>query len=135
MQQIVRLDRRYAHVDDLHMRTETRSITIAAAPRAVLDYVGDPTRLPAWAPDFATSVEPADGHWLVNGELRVDVRVAREQGTVDIVSAEDPRRGVFTRVLPNGDGSEYLFTQLFPDGTPDDAIEHQIAVVEAELQR
>jgi hypothetical protein len=55
-------------------------------------------------------------------------------GTVDIVSAVDPRRGVFTRVLANGEGSEYLFTQFFPDDTPDDAVQRQVAVVEGELR-
>jgi hypothetical protein len=116
------------------MRTETRSITIAAPPSAVLDYVGDARTLPAWAPGFAQSVAPEDGHWRINDAFLVDVVVSREQGTVDIVSTENPRRGVFTRVLANGDGSEYLFTQFFPDGTPEADIERQVSVVEGELR-
>jgi len=70
----------------------------------------------------------------VNGELEIDVRTSREAGTVDIVSARDPRRGVFTRVIGNGEGSEYLFTQLFPEGTSDDEIAGQVAVVDQELR-
>jgi uncharacterized protein YndB with AHSA1/START domain len=116
------------------MRTETRSITIAAPPEAVLDYVGDARTLPAWAPAFARTVEPEGEHWRVNGEALIDVVVSREHGTVDIVSATQPRRGVFTRVLANGDGSEYLFTQLFPDGSSEDAVARQLAVVEGELR-
>jgi hypothetical protein len=115
------------------MRTETRSIAIAAAPDAVLDYVGDARTLPAWAPAFTRSVHPEGEHWRVDAGL-IDLRVSRERGTVDIVAAADPTRGVFTRVLPNGDGSEYLFTQFFPDGTPEEAVQQQLAVVAGELR-
>ena len=43
-------------------------------------------------------------------------------------------RGVFTRVLANGDGCEYLFTQFFPASVPDADVDAQVAVVEAELE-
>jgi hypothetical protein len=62
------------------------------------------------------------------------VRVSRERGTVDILAADDPRRGAFSRVIANGAGSEYLFTLQFPDGTGEDAVARQMAVVEAELR-
>jgi hypothetical protein len=118
-------------------RSETRSISIGVPPDAVLDIVGDARTLPSWAPGFARAIE-ADGElWVIDtgaGEARIDVRVAREQGTVDIVSADDPRRGAFTRVLPNGVGSEYLFTLFFPETAGEDAIAAQMAVVEAELR-
>jgi hypothetical protein len=118
-------------------RAETRSISISASPDAVLDFVGDARTLPRWAPAFARAVRPDGEHWLVDtaeGELRIAVNVSRERGTVDLVAAHDPRVGVFTRVLGNGEGSEYLFTQFFPDGTSDEAIAQQVAVVEGELR-
>jgi hypothetical protein len=118
-------------------RAETRSIAIAAAPETVLDLVGDARALPRWAPDFARSVRPDGEHWIVdNGrqEVRIDVRVEREAGTVDFVSADDPRLGAFTRVLANGGGSEYLFTSLFPDGTDGAAVAVRLAVIESELE-
>jgi hypothetical protein len=118
-------------------RSETRSISIQAPPDVVLEFVGDPRSLPYWAPGFARDIRPAGGHWLVDtggGEREIDVRVSRAAGTVDIVSAHDPRRGVFTRVIGNGEGSEYLFTQFFPDGTSEEAIARQLAVVEGELR-
>ena len=99
-------------------RSETRTISIAAPPRAVLDVVGDPRRFPDWAPAFARSVRPEGDDWLVNtgtGEARVRVVVAAEQGTVDVLDAGRPSRGAFLRVLPNGEGSELVFTLFFPD--------------------
>jgi hypothetical protein len=115
-------------------RSETRQISIDAPPAAVLDVVGDPHALPRWAPNFATTVEPAGEHWLINGDTQIDLRVDRARGTADIVSADDPRRGAFTRVIPNGAGSEYLFTLCFPDGTDDAAVDAQMTVVEEELR-
>jgi hypothetical protein len=50
------------------------------------------------------------------------------------VAADDPRRGAFARVLPNGDSSEFLFTLFFPDGMGEDAVAAQMAVVEDELR-
>src|SRR3954454_24537272 len=93
---------------------ETRTVSIAAPPEAVLDVVADPRNLPRWAPDFATRVQPTedDGRWLIdNGEAEfaIAVRVDRERGTVDLLDPSDPRRGAFTRVVPNAAGSEYLF--------------------------
>jgi hypothetical protein len=137
-------------------RAETRTIAIAAPPDAVLAVVGDARRLPEWAPDFASAVrrdgaegavegaEPSadgggrgDGNWIVdNGsaEFPIRLRVAAELGTVDILRREDPPRGAFARVVPSGEGSEFLFTLAFPAGTDADAVDAQMATVEAELR-
>jgi hypothetical protein len=117
-------------------RCETRSISIAAPPEDVLAVVGDARRLPEWAPNFARAVRPDGDAWIIDtgaGDLRVDLRVVPELGTADILRG-DPPRGAFSRVLPNGDGSEYLFTQLFADGMSAADVERQLAVVEGELE-
>src|SRR4051812_27854609 len=132
----VRVDRSYADAYSKHVhtnRSETRQISIEAAPDQVLDVVGDARTLPRWAPKFATTIRPDGEHWVVNEELTVDVHVDRAHGTVDIVSPADPRLGAFTRVVPNGAGSEYLFTLFFPEAAGEDAIATQMAVVEEEL--
>ena len=108
-------------------RSETRTISIAAPPRAVLDVVGDPRRFPDWAPAFARSVRPEGDDWLVNtgtGEARVRVVVAAEQGTVDVLDAG----------RPNGEGSELVFTLFFPDDAAEQGIAQQMATVEDELR-
>ena len=118
-------------------RAETRSISIAAAPEAVLDLVGDPRALPRWAPGFARSIRADGAHWIVESgeqEIAIDVRVAHDAGTVDFVSAADASRGSFTRVVANAAGSEFLFTTFFPGTTGDDAVASQLAVIESELR-
>ena len=116
---------------------ETRSISIAAPPEAVLAVVGDARRLPDWAPAFATAVEPDGDHWLIgsgDGQFPIAVRVSEQHGTVDLVSTTDPTRGAFTRVVPNQDGSEYLFTLSFPVDADPEAVRAQMETVETELQ-
>jgi uncharacterized protein YndB with AHSA1/START domain len=118
-------------------RAETRSISIAAPPAAVLALVGDPRRLPEWAPAFARGVEPDGDDWLIDtgeGHARITVRVSPQHGIVDLLSATDPTRGAFSRVVHNRDGSEFLFTLVFPDGTAETAIARQMATVEDELE-
>jgi hypothetical protein len=124
-------------VDEAPHRSETRTISVAAPPAAVLDIVGDPQTFPRWAPAFASDVRRAGDDWLVRtgaNEARVTVRVSREQGTVDILRAERPAQGAFTRVIPNGGGSEFMFTLCFPKGTDETTIARQMATVEDELK-
>lgn len=118
-------------------RAETRTISVNAPPDAVLELVGDPCNLPRWAPAFARAVRPDGDDWLIatgEGETRITLRVSREHGTVDLLAAANPDRGAFSRVVPNGRGSEYLFTLFFSDDTDEDAVARQMAVVEQELR-
>jgi uncharacterized protein YndB with AHSA1/START domain len=116
---------------------ETRSISIAAPPETVLQLVGDPRRLPDWAPAFASAVEPDGQDWLIDsGEsrFRIRVQVSLEQGTVDLLRPNDPSRGARMRVLNNADGSEFVFTLVFPAGADEEFITRQMTTVEDELR-
>jgi hypothetical protein len=117
--------------------SETRAVAIAAPPDRVLALVGDARRLPDWAPTFARAVTPDGDSWIIDtgsGDLRISLRTAVEFGTADILLSDDPLEGVFARVVPNGSGSEFLFTMLFPDGTDPAAIDAQMTTVEQELR-
>jgi hypothetical protein len=115
---------------------ETRSVSIATTPAAVHGYLADARNLPEWAPSFAAAVRPCGGDWVVTqGDAEIDVTILadRDRGTVDIVAAADHARGVFLRVLPNGQGSELLFTLLLAPDTPEHQIDAQMATVDNEL--
>src|SRR4051794_16795839 len=103
----------------------TRSIAIAAPPEALVALLADGNRLPEWAPDFAAEIRAEGDHWLVgsgDGQFRIRIRSSADLGTIDILSAENDRAGAFGRVIPNGEGSEFLFTLLFPPDTDGQAI-------------
>jgi hypothetical protein len=112
------------HDPSMLSQSITETISIEAPPQAVLDVVGDPLNLPRWAPGFARAVRADGDGWLVDtgeGELRRHIPVSREHGTVDFLAAPGARRGLFTRVVANGDGSELAFPFVLPDGADPDA--------------
>jgi hypothetical protein len=118
--------------------TQTRSIAVDAPPEAVVELLADGSRLPEWAPAFAGEARAEEDHWLIGSgdeQFRIRIRSSTELGTVDILSPEDDRTGAFGRVIPNGEGSEFLFTLLFPPDTDGEAIEAQMKVVDEELAR
>ena len=117
-------------------RAETRSIAIASAPSAVHGYLADARNVPAWAPAFASRIRRDGANWVVTAEGRefsVVVLTEPTAKSVDIVSSSDHGQGLFARVLPNGEGSELLFTLLFPPETPQQAIDAQLLTLESEL--
>jgi hypothetical protein len=118
-------------------RAETRTLAIPAPPAAVLEVIADPLRLPEWAPAFATSVAPDGDLWRVDtgaGELVVDVCVHEEAGTVDLLRpGGDTTIGARMRAIASGEGTELLFTILFPRGVDEPAVAAQMDVVDAEL--
>ncbi len=116
---------------------ETRSISIAAPPEAVLAVVGDPYRLPDWAPGFATAVAPHGDDWLIgsgDAQFAITVRVSAEHGTVDLLRPDNATFGARMRVLHNHAGSELVFTLVFPAGVDPEAIRAQMETVEGELE-
>ena len=117
--------------------TQTRSIAIAAPPEAVIELLADGTRLPEWAPQFASEARAEADHWVINSsgqQLKIRIRASVDFGTVDFLSEDDERVGAFSRVIPNAEGSEFFFTFLFVPGTDQETIDTQMAVVEGELE-
>lgn len=121
-------------------RFDTRSVTIEAPPSVVFGFVADPQNLPSWAVGFCRSIrrDEHDG-WVVttaSGEIAMRYETNEPAGTIDFRFS--PEDGIevtaFSRVVPNGHGSEYVFTQYQFDGMPNDVFEGQIRALEAELQ-
>ena len=119
-------------------RAETRTISVAAPPERVVEYLADPRHLPEWAPGFATAVtHEQDDIWRVDTGAeprRIATRIAPDHGVVDFVSAEAPNVGLFTRVVPNLGGAELIFSLFFPADTGQEAVDAQMAVVGEELR-
>lgn len=120
------------------MRADTQSVTIQTAPKEVLRFVADGANLPRWAIGFAKSVAPRGDAWLVTtgqGEVPTAIAVVESAGTIDFHL--DMGRGgeavAYTRVLPNGSGTEFLFTQFQEPSVPDEVFEQLVAAVGHEL--
>ena len=117
-------------------QAEVRSLGIAAPPAVVHAYLSDGRNLPAWAPAFASRVRASGGSWVIgrdNVEFTIDVLAEAPAGTVDFVAPGDHARGLYARVLPNGEGSELLFAIMFAPDTPEDVVAAQTLTLETEL--
>jgi hypothetical protein len=120
------------------MRCDTQTVTIGAAPKDVLGFVGDGQNLPRWAIGFAKSVQPDSGDWVVTtgqGEVPLSIAVDKVTGTVDFRIEAVPGQvaTAYARVVPNGEGSEFIFTQMQQPGVPDEMFDGLVAAVGHEL--
>lgn len=116
------------------MTSEARtvSVTITRPAADVYEYAAEPRNLPAWS--FVESISLEDGKWVatVPGARSVMTFGPRNDlGVLDhVVEVDDEVVPVPMRVVPNGDGSEVLFTVFRRPGTDFDA---DIAAVEKDL--
>ena len=71
----------------------------------------------------------------VAGEVAVRYVTDRDLGTIDFYLSSAPGIEVpaFSRVVPNGDGAEYIFTQFQVPGISDDVFEAQVSALKEEL--
>ncbi|HEX8769916.1 MAG TPA: hypothetical protein VF711_04020, partial [Acidimicrobiales bacterium] len=65
------------------MRSDTRTVTIDAAPQDVLTFVADPANLPRWAIGFAKDVRHQQGGWVVSttqGDIAISIEADVRSG-------------------------------------------------------
>lgn len=121
--------------DIQHIRTY-----IDRRPNEVYDFASDPRNLPRWAAGLACSEVKKDGdEWIVNapfGKVRVKFVERNTFGVMDHdVKLES---GVVVhnpmRVMPNGDGSEFLFSLIRQPGMSEEQFSRDKAAVEKDLK-
>ena len=120
------------------MRSDTKTISIHAAPDKVLSFLTDPANLPRWAVGFAKAVrQEQDSWWVTTGAGDVAIRIEADPrfGVVDFVMSPAPgvERRARSRVVANGAGAEYVFTQFQDPGMPNDVFEKNVNALEHEL--
>jgi len=120
------------------MRSNTQSVSIDVKADDLFSLVADVRALPRWAVGFAKSVVEEDGGWMVEtgqGRMPIEITIDSSAGSVDFQMHPAPGAVVvaFSRVLPRGEGSEYVFTQFQSPGMPDDVFDGQVAALTHEL--
>ncbi len=120
------------------MRSDTTTITIETDPKDVVAFVSDPRNLPRWAIGFAKGVRQDGGRWVVStgqGDVSVAIDVDEQSGTVDFRMEVAPgvEAVAYSRAVPNGDGTEYVFTQFQQPGVPDELFGQLVAAIRHEL--
>jgi hypothetical protein len=115
------------------------SVTIARPPAEVYAFASDPRNLPRWAAGLARSDVRQDGEeWIADAPFgRVRVRFAERNafGVLDHdvtlasgVTVHNPMR-----VLPHGEGSEFVFTVMRRPEVSEDEFARDVAAVEKDL--
>jgi hypothetical protein len=115
----------------------TLSISIEKDARLVYDFVRDAEQLPRWVAFCKAIRRSADG-WVME----------TDQGTMTLRFADDNAFGVLDhwvttpggavvhvpmRVVPNGSGSELVFTVFRAPGMSDEQLAADVALVERDL--
>ena len=120
-------------------RAHTVSVGITVEPKVVYAYVSDPGNLPVWAPGFVKSIEKRGADWVAQTSLgQVSFRFApiNDFGVVDHdVALPGGTVHNAMRVIPNGAGSEVLFTLIQLPGVSDAQFQQDMDVVRADLNK
>ena len=120
-------------------RAHTVSVGIPLEPRAVYAYASDPANLPIWAPGFVKSIEKRGASWVAQttlGQVTFRFAAANDFGVLDH-DVELPSGTVHNamRVVPNGAGSEVLFTLIQFPGISDAQFQQDMDTVRADLNK
>jgi hypothetical protein len=129
------------------MRADTKSVAIQASRQKVVDFLANPENLPRWAIGFARAVRREADRWVVTtqggGDIGVRVAADAALGVVDFYMSPAPGiEGLAaSRVIPSGNGVEYVFTQFQAPGMTDDmfaksvdAVTHELNVLKSVLE-
>lgn len=124
------------------------SVYIARSPAEVYEFASDPTNLARWAAGLARSEVRRDGDdWVADapfGTVRVRFVARNSLGVIDhdvrLASGITVHNAM--RVIPNGDGSEVVFTVIRQSGMSDEqfgkdktAVEHDLKTLKKLLEQ
>jgi hypothetical protein len=115
------------------------SVSINRPTRDVYDFASDPQNLPRWASGLAGSIARAGDEWIADapmGKVRIRFTPRNELGVLDHdvtmpsgVTIHNPMR-----VLPNGRGSEVVFSIFHRPDTSDAKFAEDAKWVEKDLR-
>lgn len=116
------------------------SVSIARRPAEVYAFASEPRNLPLWAAGLVGSgIEQDGGEWVADapfGRVRIQFAEKNPYGVLDHgvrlesgVTIHNPMR-----VVPNGDGSELIFTLIRQPGVSDEQFAADRAAVEKDLR-
>ena len=91
------------------------SVQINRNPRDVYNFTSVPENFPQWASGLGKSLKRVDGEWVAEtpqGPMKVRFTERNEFGILDHYVVPEPGVEIYIplRVIPNGSGSELIFT-------------------------
>ncbi len=120
--------------------SRTLSVSIDCHPDKVYRFLSDVQNLPKWATAFCKSIRKSNAHWIVDtpqGPMTVRFVPKNTLGVLDhyVIPAPGVEVYVPMRVVPNGSGTEVLFTLFRLPDMLDEKYAEDAALVEDDLKR
>ena len=114
------------------------SVSIARSPDDVYAFVSNPENLPRWASGLAGAIRNVGGEWIADapaGKVRIRFVPRNPFGVLDhdVVLESGATVHVPLRVVPNGSGSEVVFTLLRQPDMTDEKFAEDARWVEKDL--
>lgn len=121
------------------MKSQTISLFIGAPSSRVYAYASNPENLPHWVPSFCKSVQLINDEWVVQsptGRAVFQFVPSNNFGVLDhtVTLPSGMRLTNPMRVIPNGEGSEMLFTLFQHEGMSDQQFHEDAELVLSDLQ-
>jgi len=121
------------------MKSKTLTVTIHCAPAKIYAFVSNAANLPKWATAFVKSARPEGTEWVIEttmGPMKVRFAERNTLGVLDhyLIPAGGGEIFVPMRVIPNGEGSEMIFTIFQGPGMTEEAFGEDAAAVTQDLQ-
>jgi catechol 2,3-dioxygenase-like lactoylglutathione lyase family enzyme len=120
-------------------RSRTLTIAIDAPPERVYAFASDPENFPKWATSFVRSARNSADGWVldtIDGPVGIEFAPANALGVLDHVvrPAQGGAVHVPMRVIPNGAGSEVVFTLFQLPDMSDRRFAEDAGMVERDLR-
>lgn len=114
------------------------SVSIARPPDEVYAFVSNPENLPSWATGLAGTIRNVNGEWIADAPMgKVKIRFVPQNalGVLDhdVTLESGATVHVPMRVIPNGTGSEVVFTVIRDPGVSDEKFAEDARWVEKDL--
>jgi hypothetical protein len=119
--------------------SRTLSGSIDCHPDKAYRFISNLENLPKWAKAFCKSVKKSNDDWIMEtprGPMKVRFVEKNDFGVLDHYVSPTPEIEVYVpmRVLPNGSGSEVIFTMLRLSEMSDEKFVEDVEMVERDLK-
>lgn len=121
------------------MRSRTVSVSIASPPAHVYDFASNPENMPRWARAISNSIAYESGEWVIqspDGPVTIRFTERNAYGILDhaVKLPSGQEIHVAMRVIPNGGGSEVIFTLFQLPGMSEEQFAEDARMVEGDLR-
>jgi len=121
------------------LKSRTLSISIDCNPKKAYEFILNPVNLPKWAKGLSGSIKKVGEAWIAEspmGSVKVKFADKNKFGILDhdVTLPSGIKVSNPMRVMPNGNGSEIIFTLFQQPDMSDEDYARDIGLVQQDLQ-